>query len=56
MKKVNADDYYIHYLKSNFVKQLDTELKNEDANIKEKIQKELKKNFEKDEQKYYCII
>ncbi len=56
MKRVNADDYYIQYLKSNFAKQSDTELKKEDANMKDKIQKELKKTFEKDEQKYYCLI
>lgn len=56
MKKVNANDYYIQYLKSSFDKSLQTEAKNGESDPKDKIQKALKKTFEKSEQKFYILV
>jgi len=56
MKKSNTDDYYIEYLKRNFDKQTSIEQNKEDETPKEKIQKALKKSFEKIEQKYYSLV
>jgi hypothetical protein len=56
MKKINADDYYIEYIKRDFARQLHSEKPKEDITPKEKIREALKKNFTKDEQKFYSLV
>lgn len=56
MKKLNADDYYNHYLKSSFIKQPNEDTKKEDdKSSAEKIQKVLKKSFN-NSQNFYNLI
>jgi hypothetical protein len=55
MKKKDANEYYINYLKNDFVVEIKEENKKRES-TKEEIQKELKKNFEKDEEKLYCLV
>ena len=56
MKKVNADDYYINYLKNKTLQPQQIEQKKDNDSPKEKIQEALKKSFENSEQKFYSLV
>ena len=56
MKKNNAEDYYMKYLKESFINKPISDKKIEITGTKEKVQDALKKNFEKSTQKFYSMV
>ncbi|HHT48084.1 MAG TPA: hypothetical protein GXZ98_02155 [Firmicutes bacterium] len=55
MKKPDETDFYIEYLKKDISIRRKVPRKKEEG-PKEEIQKELRKRFEEDKEKHYCLF